>query len=163
MTVRKMLTGDIIEIEIESVHGFGFFGRHEGYSVLVPVPETSWIASCCSCKQFAAPGDSVRVKILYVNQEERKARASIKALYSDPWQDPNKLVAGSTVQATIVRRVENADRCGGQPGYLVAIEPGAYAMLCDPRANRKPGDKCSVRLAAVRPERRFLELELATE
>jgi len=158
-----MEIGDVFEMEVESVRGFGVYGTREGYTVLVLIPDVSWIASFASCEQIASPGDSMTVKILGVNPQERLAAASMKALHPDPWQEPSQLLAGSTVEGTVVRYVQSADRCDGRPGYLVSVAPGAYAMLCDNGADLNVGDKCSIRIVAARPHRRAVEVELAAE
>ena len=50
-----LATGQIVDVEVRSVAVFGLFCRGEEQEVLVLIPETSWVASFCSCQQFAAP------------------------------------------------------------------------------------------------------------
>src|SRR5262245_30155398 len=125
-----MLTaGEVVEVEVRAVAVFGLFCRHGEQEVLVLIPETSWVASFCSCEQFAAPGDRFTVKGLHVDTASGKVSASIKAMHLDPW--PGGLLApGTEHQARVVRFVESADRCGGRAGYLLELLPGAYVMLC---------------------------------
>lgn len=125
-----MLTvGDILDVEVQTVAIFGLFCRAGDQEVLVLIPETSWIASYCSCQQFAAPGDRLRVQVLNVDTASGTSAASIKALHPNPW--PSGLLAPGTVhQARVVRPIESADRCGNGPGHLLELLPGAYAVLC---------------------------------
>jgi ribosomal protein S1 len=76
--------GDILDVEVQTVAAFGLFCRAGEQQVLVRIPETSWVASYCSCQQFAAPGDRLRVRVLHVDPESGQASASITALYPNP-------------------------------------------------------------------------------
>ncbi len=152
---------EVITIEIVSVQVYGLFGKYQDYSILVRIPDTSWIASYCSCEQIASPGDFVKVKILHIDSKDKKASASIRAIYPDPWENPKKLIRNSKIEGTIIRYVKNADRCNGKPGYLVSIEPGAYAMLCDTGTKMKTGDKCWIILSDVISDKRAVEIKLA--
>ena len=108
---------------------FELFCRYGDQEFVVLIPETSWIASYCSCHQFAAPGDRFIVKVIHVDRDSGKVSASIKALHPAPW--PGGLLAPGTVhQARVVHLVESADRCGEGPGYLLELLPGTYVMLC---------------------------------
>jgi predicted RNA-binding protein with RPS1 domain len=138
-----LATGQIVEVEVQTVAVFGLFCRHDGQEVLVLIPETSWVASYCSCHQFAAPGDRLTVKVIHVDAGSGKVSASVKALHPDPW--PVRLLApGTEHQARVVRFVESADRCGDGPGYLLELLPGAYVMLCGGGLPLEEGQTCAV-------------------
>jgi S1 RNA binding domain len=138
--------GDILDMEVQTVAAFGLFCRAGEQQVLVRIPETSWVASYCSCQQFAAPGDRLRVRVLHVDPESGQASASITALYPNPW--PSGLLAPDSVHpARVVRPIESADRCGNGPGHLLKLVPGAYVVLC----GRPPlinSQSCTVRVVA---------------
>lgn len=121
--------GDILDVEVRSTAEFGLFCWAGEQEVLVLIPETSWVASYCSCQQFAAPGDRFRVRVLHVNTERGQASASIRALHPDPWPS-GQLAVGAVHQARVVRSIESADRCGDGPGHLLELLPGAYVVLC---------------------------------
>jgi hypothetical protein len=54
------------------------------------------------------------------------------------------------LDATVVRWVEKADRCGDAGGYLLALRPAALVMLCGQEAGRfKSGDKVAVGVAEI--------------
>ena len=54
------------------------------------------------------------------------------------------------LDATVVRWVEKADRCGGAGGYLLALRPAALVMLCGQEAGRfKSGETVAVRVTAI--------------
>jgi ribosomal protein S1 len=124
-----LATGQIVEVEVQSVAVFGLFCRHDGQEVLVLIPETSWAASFCSCHQFAAPGDRLTVKVIHVDADSGKVSASVKAVHPDPWSG-GLLAPGTEHRARVVRFVESADRCGGGAGFLLELVAGAFVMLC---------------------------------
>jgi predicted RNA-binding protein with RPS1 domain len=134
--------GQVVEVEVRTVAVFGLFCRHGQEEVLVRIPETSWVASFCSCEQFATPGDRFAVKVLHADVASGNVSASIKALYPDPW--PSGLLApGTEHKGRMVRFVERADRCGDGPGYLLELVPGAYVMLSGGPPLEK-GQTCTV-------------------
>jgi hypothetical protein len=119
-----LTTGQIVEVEVTSI-----FCSFQAQDLLVRIPETSWIASFASCKQFAEPGDQLTVKIIHVDSTEGEVSASIKALHPDPW-GTDALVPGTVHKARLVRYVAQADRCHDGAGYLLELVPGGYVMLC---------------------------------
>jgi hypothetical protein len=152
--------GQIVEAEVEMVTVFGLFCRCAGRVALVLIPETSWIASFSSCDQFAAPGDRFAVKILHMDRAGRIA-ASIRIIHPNPWP-AGRLEVGAVFQARVVRFVPAADRCADQPGYLIELLPGAYAMLCAAGRSLQPGQRCPVRIVHSEPGRRHVQVELIT-
>ena len=124
-----LMTGQIVEVEVARVEEYGIHCRCDDQEVLILIPDTSWIASFASCKQFAAPGDRLTVKVLHVDVT-RGVSASIKALHPDPW-GTGALRPGIVHKARVVRHVAKADRCHDGPAYLLELVPGGYVMLCD--------------------------------
>jgi predicted RNA-binding protein with RPS1 domain len=137
-----LAAGQIIEVDVRTVAVFGLFCRYNGQEVLVLIPETSWVASYCSCHQFADAGDRLRVKVLHIDDDSGKVAASVRAVHPDPWSR-GSLAPGSEHRARVVRFVECADRCGGGAGYLLELVPGAYVMLCGGPPLEK-GQTCTV-------------------
>ena len=131
---------------------FGLFCEYGTHEILVLIPEISWIPSFASCEQVAAVGDELEVKIVHIDRERNKIAGSLLALHpeSDPWHGTWQLGVGDVLDATVVRWVEKADRCGGAGGYLLALRPAAFVMLCGQEAGRfKNGDKVAVRVTAL--------------
>ena len=151
--------GDILDVEVRSVAVFGLFCRAGDQELLVLIPEISWVASFCSCQQFAAEGDCFRVQVLHVDAERGKVSASIKAMHPDPW--PSGRLAVDTIhQARVVRAIKSADRCGDGPGHLLELLPGAFVVLC----GQPPvviGQSYPVRVVASDFSRRAVRVALA--
>lgn len=150
--------GDILDVEVQSVTTFGLYCRAGHEDVLVLIPETSWIASYCSCHQFAEPGDRFRVQVLHTDAMSGKVSASIKALYPDPWP-AGWLEVGTEHRARVVRFIESSDRCDGRPATLLELFPGAYAVLCG-ESKVPRGRSCTVTVVASDFSKRAVRVAL---
>ena len=142
-----------------SAHTFGFYGRSRGAQVLVRITDLSHLISVNSAAQFAAPGDRLAVRILDVSDDSQAPVGSVKAAH--PEGDPTTgdwLLVGAEFDAEVIRPVSNASRCAGEMGYLVALRPGAYALLCGSKLNLSPGDSCRVRVAEMSDDKRLVQL-----
>jgi hypothetical protein len=57
---------------------------------------------------------------------------------------------GETLEPTVVRWVEKADRCGDAGGHPLALRPAALVMLCGQEAGRfRSGDRVAGRVTAI--------------
>ncbi len=120
--------GAILGVVVETVGAFGLLCRYGAREILVPVSETSWVASYGSCHYFAEPGDELRVKVLHVDADTERISASTRALHPDPWPS-GALEPGSEYEARVVRSILRADRCSESAGYLLELLPGTFVML----------------------------------
>jgi ribosomal protein S1 len=155
--MHDLVPGQLVAAEVEAVAVFGLFCRAAGHRLLVRITEASWIAAFSSGQQFAAPGDRFAVKLTDIDQSGR-IYASIRQRHPDPWA-AGWLTAGAVLQARVVRAVPAADRCAGQPGYVLEVLPGAYAMLCADDLALRPGQEIQVRIISADPGRRSVKLE----
>lgn len=70
---------------------------------------------------------------------------------------------GDTLEATVVRPVERADRCDDGAGWLLELRPGAYVVLCGHAdAAWAKGERCRVTVTAVDSGRRAVTVRLAS-
>jgi ribosomal protein S1 len=150
--------GDVVDAEVTNVQVFGILCRHCDEEILVLIPETSWIASCSSCRRFAQLGDKLRVKILHIDVVSRKIAATIKGQHPNPWQT-DELCVGVYHHARIVRYVEESEY--DQPGYLIELVPGGYTMLYGQQASFVPGDHVSVIIQSSNPEKLAVDVAIA--
>ena len=145
-------TGDVVLAVVRRTAVFGLFCEYGTHEILVLIPEISWIPSFGSCEQVAAVGDKLEVKIIHIDRERNKIAGSLVALHpeSDPWHGTWQLGVGDVLNATVVRWVDKADRCGGAGGYLLALRPAAFVMLCGQEAGRfNNDDRVAVRVTAI--------------
>ena len=154
----KLHSGKIVDVVVTSVQVFGLFCRYDGDTdLLVLIPEISWTASFCSCKQIADVGDTITVVILRVDEPTGKVSASIKQRFKNPWNS-DALDVGKTYTANVIRHVQIADRCDCGPAYLLEIVPGAFAMLCTSESIMVPGDTCDVTITKSNPDAKAITI-----
>ena len=157
MLTTGMEAGEIVEGRVKKAAVFGLFCEVGDSEFLVLIPDLSWIASFCSAELFAAPGDSIRAKILAVDEESNKVAASVRAMHPDPWKQ-KVLSKGEIHQGRVYRHVPCADRCDGKPGYLIEVVPGAFAMLCHWHKPLEIGRDCEVEIVDSSYEARAVKL-----
>ncbi|HEY7309938.1 MAG TPA: alpha/beta fold hydrolase [Gemmataceae bacterium] len=144
--------GDVVRTVVRKTAVFGLFCECGTHEILVRIPEISWIPSFASCEQVAAVGDELEVQIVHIDRGRNQIAGSVRALHpgSDPWHGAWQLNVGDVLEATVVRWVEKADRCGGAGGYLLALRPAALVMLCGQEAGRfRSGERVAVRITAI--------------
>jgi ribosomal protein S1 len=154
-----LVSGDIVTAEVLAVRVFGIFCAYDKQEIQVLIPEISWIACFNSCVQFAAPGDRLQVKIVHVDAVGGRIAGTIKGMYPNPWES-DQFEVGTIFHSTVIRHVDQADRCAGQPGYLVELQPGAYAMLGAQHISLKVGERCSVIVNEVDRQRHAVRVSL---
>ena len=158
-------TGDVVRAVVRQTAVFGLFCECGTHEILVLIPEISWIPSFASCEQVAAVGDELEVKIVHIDRERNKIAGSLRALHpgSDPWHGAWRLGVGDVLEATVLRWVEKADRCGDAGGYLLALRPAALVMLCGQDAGRfRSGDRCAVRITSIDPSWKKVTVDLVS-
>jgi hypothetical protein len=144
--------GDAVRVVVRRTAVFGLFCEFGTHEILVLIPEISWIPSFASCEQVAVVGDELEVKVIHIDRERNKIAGSLVALHpeSDPWHGTWQLGVGDVLNATVIRWVEHADRCGGAGGHLLALRPAAFVMLCGQKDGRfKGGDNVVVRIDSL--------------
>jgi hypothetical protein len=144
--------GDVVRVVVRKTSVFGLFCEYGTHEILVLIPEISWIPSFASCDQVAAVGDELEVKIVHIDRERNEIAGSVRAIHpeSDPWHGAWRLDVGDVLDATVIRWVEKADRCGDAGGYLLTLRPAALVLLCGQGAGRfKSGDRIAVRVTAI--------------
>jgi hypothetical protein len=155
--------GDVVRVVVRQTAAFGLFCEYGPHEILVLIPEISWIPSFASCDQAAAVGDELEVKIIGIDRGRNQINGSRCALHpqSNPWNGAWQLGVGDVLDATVVRWVETADRCGGAGGYLLELRPAALVMLCGQEAGRfKAGDRVAVRVASIDARRHAVTVAL---
>jgi hypothetical protein len=80
----------------------------------------------------------------------------------NPWLN-GSITTGVVLDARVVRYVEKADRCGDNPGYLLEIVPGGYAMLCADGVSLKEGQTRRVSVQQCNSARRSVVLALVDD
>lgn len=133
---RVLSTGAIVEIE-------------DGVSGFVPKSELSW-NKIKDPSEIVKEKQRVDVKILSIDQQQRRMRLSIKQLTSDPWEEVlTKLSEDSVVKATVKSKVNS--------GFIVFLnEFSVEGLMPSGHAHEdlKEGDEVEVLVLRLIPERR---------
>jgi ribosomal protein S1 len=128
-----------------------------GITVPIPAREVSyyWVDDV---RDYFGIGDTFDVKVLDVDQENKKVSVSTRALQSDPWQDdPDKLPSkGQRVLGTVAAVKEGA-------GIYINVEPGFVCFYGQRRhvyVRHAKGDRVLVEVRDVDCEKRRLLVNL---
>lgn len=158
--------GEIYSGVVSGVMHFGLFvtvevpltdtgkvGQVEG---LVHISEISW-EKVVHPKEYHKVGDSVKVRVLGVDEKTGKLNLSIKQLTDDPWKSiEERYQPGTTVSGT-VSRVEPF-------GVFVNVEPGIDGLIHSSKLEAgqqmSRGEKITVHVESVDSEQRRMSLSL---
>lgn len=158
--------GDVIEGKVARLTPFGaFIELAPGVDGLVHVSELSW-SKVQKPDEMLSLGDSVRVKFLGANQEEKGTRISlsIRQVSEDPWASvAERLNPGDVLTGKVVRLAAF--------GAFVEVIPGIEGLIhlsemsWEKRVNKaeeilSAGDEVSVKIKEVDAEKRRVSLSL---
>ncbi|MFB6098029.1 MAG: S1 RNA-binding domain-containing protein, partial [Salinibacter sp.] len=135
----KYEEGDVVEGKVVSITNYGAFVEIEkGIEGLVHISEMSWTRHIEHPSQMVSLGQIVDVKILNIDEEERKISLGMKQLEPDPWEGISDRYPAGTVLTGTVRNITNF-------GVFVEIEPGIDGLvhvsdLSWTKKIRHPGD-----------------------
>jgi len=131
--------GDTVEGKVVSITNYGAFVEIEkGIEGLVHISEMSWTRHIEHPSQMVSLGQIVDVKILNIDQDDRKISLGMKQLEPDPWEGISDRYPAGTVLTGTVRNITNF-------GVFVEIEPGIDGLvhvsdLSWTKKIRHPGD-----------------------
>jgi len=106
---------------VRSIRDFGVFVDIGGADGLVPISEMSW-ARVNHPKDLVTEGQSVQVKVLRLDPENRKVTLSLRALAASPWDDlETRVMPGAIIQGKVTRIADF--------GAFVEVEPGIEGLV----------------------------------
>ncbi len=136
---NKYGEGDVVEGKVVSITNYGAFVELEkGIEGLVHISEMSWTRHIKHPSQMVSLGQLVDVKILNIDEDEKKISLGMKQLEPDPWEGISDRYPAGTVLTGTVRNITNF-------GVFVEIEPGIDGLvhisdLSWTKKVRHPGD-----------------------
>lgn len=106
---KKYPVGKVVKGTVVNIQNYGIFVELEkGIEGLVHISEISWTRKYINLNRMFAIGDTVEVKVLGVEPQERKIALSIKQLEEDPWKNiENQIKIGDIVKGKVVGFGEN--------------------------------------------------------
>lgn len=167
--LKAVKVGDTFEGKVTGVLSFGAFvavtvdpsspkGSEGAGKItvegLVHISEISW-EKVEDIHKYLKVGDSVKVKVLGVEEGTGKLNLSIKQLQTDPWSlVAQKYAAGTTVKGTVSRTAPF--------GVFINFEPGVDGLIHVSRVGSfgelKQGEPIEVLVENVDPEHRRMSL-----
>jgi len=136
---EKYSEEDVVEGKVVSITNYGAFVELEkGIEGLVHISEMSWTRHIKHPSQMVSLGQLVDVKILNIDEDEKKISLGMKQLEPDPWEGISDRYPPGTVLTGTVRNITNF-------GVFVEIEPGIDGLvhisdLSWTKKVRHPGD-----------------------
>lgn len=146
--------GQVVEGSVVSLADFGaFIEVEDGLEGLAHVTELSWIERIEHPREVLSMGQTIPVKIIGIDGENRRLSLSVKKLDPNPWE---KLVADVEVGATITGKITNVVDFG----LFVEIRPGVEGLVHvsdlswtdrieDPSAHYTIGDDVEVKVLDI--------------
>ena len=163
--LERLQPGDVVSGQVTRVEKYGAFVDLGGVEGLLHVSQMAW-KRVENPEDVVHVGDQVRVTVLEVKEEDRRISLGMKQLQEDPWMRfTADHPAGSVMEGTVTRLahfgafIEVADGIEG----LAHVSQLAPHPVGSPREVVRPGEKVSVRIVNVEPERRRIGLSFLTE
>ncbi len=100
---KKYPIESTIEGKISSITDYGLFVEVEkGVEGLVHISEISWTERISNLSKYYNVGDTIKVKVVALDKDNRRMSLSIKQLGQDPWKEvANKFKAGDKIKGKI--------------------------------------------------------------
>lgn len=113
--------GAILEGIVKNITDYGVFINLNGVDGLVHISQLSW-GRVKSPKQVVKVGETVRVKIIGIDQEKKKVSLSMKFPEENPWNNAEeKYAVGNVVESKVARMTDF--------GAFTELEVGVDALL----------------------------------
>lgn len=142
---HKYPPGMVVSGKVRNLTAFGAFVElEEGIDGLVHVSDMSWTRRVQHPSEVMKKGDTVEVKILRIDHENRRISLGYKQLQDDPWPElAKKFATGSECLGTITKVLDRGvvvDLNGGVEGFVPSAQLG-YKDLTNPTGVFKEGDQ----------------------
>lgn len=152
--------GDELEGVITSITTFGVFVNLGAMEGLVHVSELSWQRNV-KPKDVATKGETVRVKVIGIDQERNRVSLSIKQTIPDPWDTVSERWSqGMIAEGTVTNLTDFGAFVEIEPGIegLVHIGDLSWTRIKHPKEVLKRGEKVEVSVLNVDQDRKRISL-----
>jgi small subunit ribosomal protein S1 len=154
--------GDVVEGTISNIVEFGAFVDLDGIDGLIHISELSW-SHVNHPNEVIEIGQTVQVKVLDIDRDRQRISLGLKQTREDPWQKVlNDHQVGDEIEGVVTKAVTFGAFVELFPGVegLVHISELSWEHVENPREVVNPGDKVSVKLIEIDPERRRISLSI---
>ncbi|HSL93433.1 MAG TPA: 30S ribosomal protein S1 [Bacillota bacterium] len=158
----KLSEGEMREGVVQRLTDFGAFVDLGGLDGLVHVSEISW-SRVNHPSEVLSEGQTVKVKILGLDQDRGRISLSIKQAEGDPWSRIGKsFSAGQVVDGKVMRTAGFGAFVEIAPGIegLVHISQLSYERVEKTEDAVNPGDDVKVKILSISPEDHRVSLSI---
>jgi len=163
--LSSLTVGESVQAVITGVVPFGAFakltvekdGEKHEIEGLVHISEIAW-EKVEDPGQYLKTGDSVKVKIIGVDEATGKLTLSLKQLLPDPWEHVLDMFEKDTTVKGVVSRVSPY-------GIFVTLSPGVEGLIhiskVTPGSEPKPKEEISCLIEDIQPDKRKISLSMS--
>jgi ribosomal protein S1 len=156
--------GDIVEAKVTGVVPFGAFARFsvekdgEKHDIegLIHISEIAW-EKVEDPGQYIKANDTVKVKVIGIDEKTGKMTLSLKQLLPDPWEHVLDMFEKDTQVKGTVSRVSPY-------GVFINLSPGIDGLIhiskISPGEEPKVGDEITVNIEDIQPDKRKISLSM---
>lgn len=152
--------GDVLEGAVSSITSFGVFVNLGALEGLVHISELSWQRNA-KPKEIVAKGETVKVKVIGIDQENNRISLSMKQTQDDPWLTVHeRWEAGDVAKGAVTNMTDFGAFVEIEPGVegLVHIGDISWSRIKHPREFFKKGQEVEVQVLDVDTERKRISL-----
>jgi small subunit ribosomal protein S1 len=160
--ISDLEIGSVLTGKITSVTNFGVFVNVNGADGLVHISELSWDEISDPSEKFKV-GQSVKVKVISIDEDKKRIGLSIRQLEEDPWMKKvENLRVGMLVEATITNLTKFGAFAKIQDDIegLVHISEISESHITHPKEVLHDGEKVTLRIIKIEPESHRIGLSL---
>jgi small subunit ribosomal protein S1 len=155
--------GTLVEGNVRNLTNYGaFIEIEEGIDGLLHVSDMSWTRKISHPSEVVEKGQSVKCKVLSVDQQRRRIALGLKQLEEDPWATdiPNRYQSGQVVKGTVTKLTNFGVFVGLENGLegLLHISELADHKVENPEEIVKVGDEIEVKILRVDTDERKIGL-----
>ncbi len=163
--LSSITVGDIVESTITGIVPFGAFakfgvekdGVKRDIEGLVHISEIAW-EKVEDPGEYLKQGDTVKVKVIGIDEKSGKVTLSLKQLLPDPWEHVLDMFEKDTQVKGKVSRVSPY-------GIFVTLSPGIDGLIhiskMTPGEEPKAGEEITVTIEDIQPDKRKIGLSMS--
>lgn len=146
--------GDEVEGKVTRVLAYGAFVElAEGLEGLVHISDFAWNKKRIHMEDYAKVGDSVKVKVLEFNPENRKLKLGFKQLVENPWDSAEERFGeGKDLEATILDIKPFGLFAEIESGVDVFVHSSDFVWAGEEHPNFQVGDRIAFRVLELNLE-----------
>jgi len=157
-TLKKLSEGAVLEGYVKNITDYGAFIDLGGVDGLVHLTDLSW-SKVTHPSQIVSVGETIKVKILKIDEDSGKVFLGLKQISDDPWEDAeNKFPIGSKVKGRVVNLTDYGAFVELAPGVegLIHISEMSWTKLRHPSQKLKPDEEVTAEVLVLdAPNRRI--------